>query len=658
MSRLRAISVLLSISVAVGALCPVPASAAPASPWLEIHSAHFTVVTDAGERKGKEVAFRFEQMRAVFASLLTKDRLNQPVPLTILAFQDDKLYYQAAPLRHGPSNQALPIDVPGFYLHGEDQDFILLNLSEEESWRAVAGDFARMLLNYNYPPAPAWFDDGLIEYFRSIRVDNQQVMLGADPTVSANASKSFTDLLRDQPWISITDVFSHKPPISTPDSPPTQYDAESWIVMHYLLHEQKMPQTGNYFALALNQHLPVEDAIQQAYSLTAEQFWKAVQEYFHSLSGQPTVVPTLIPFDEAAITAKPLPEDDARALYAAIQTRIPERRDIGLKALQSLATAPTPADVKSAAKAERKSEKSSGDDEKLLPTVAAGNQIAHRMLAWDHIMHGEFDDAIPELGDAAALNRSDMWVRYYLAVLKFRMAQAKHADIQGLPNMMLDLKSVLEWYPELADAYDLLAMARNEGGTAATAMQAERAAMSLSPRDERYAYHLALIYISSKKWDAAEAQLERLRTSSNLPLAEQARERLGEIGSQRKYGITGAASSQPKFQAQKSPFDVLEEDAAKRAQTEKSGQESGVPDKRQPKHVQGRLVSVDCSSAPVAVLNVSAEGKLLKLRASDYKSLQLIGTDDFSCDWQDRAITVNYRPGGTMDGDLMSLEVR
>ncbi len=34
-------------------------------------------------------------MRAVFASLLTKDRINQLLPLTILAFKNDKPHYQS-----------------------------------------------------------------------------------------------------------------------------------------------------------------------------------------------------------------------------------------------------------------------------------------------------------------------------------------------------------------------------------------------------------------------------------------------------------------------------------------------------------------------------------------------------------------------------------
>ena len=173
MPRCRSIS--LSVALFALAVC-FPVHAAEPSPWLEVHSVHFTVITDAGEKKGREVALRFEQMRAVFATLLGKDRLNQSVPLTIFAFNNDKSYYQAAPLYHGQ-----PITAPGFFLPGDDQDFIALNLSVDESWRDVAHEFATMLLSYNYPPAQGWFDEGLAEYFSSIRLDNKQVELGADP---------------------------------------------------------------------------------------------------------------------------------------------------------------------------------------------------------------------------------------------------------------------------------------------------------------------------------------------------------------------------------------------------------------------------------------------------------------------------------------------
>src|SRR5271165_7598586 len=100
MTRIRPIPVSL-VTVMLLSVLAISVHAAEPSPWLEIHSTHFTVITDAGEKKGKEVALRFEQMRAVFAILLMKDRLNEPLPLTILAFKNDKNYYQSAPLKQG-----------------------------------------------------------------------------------------------------------------------------------------------------------------------------------------------------------------------------------------------------------------------------------------------------------------------------------------------------------------------------------------------------------------------------------------------------------------------------------------------------------------------------------------------------------------------------
>jgi len=680
MARIRPIPSSFFSTTLLGILLSTSAPAAEQPPWLEIHSAHFTVVTDAGDKKGREVALRFEQMRAVFAILLSKDRLNQPLPLTILALKNDKPYYQIAPLRQGQ-----PIDVPGFFLPGEDQNFIVLNLFEAEPWRAVAHDFAHMLLNYNYPPAQGWFDEGLAEYFSSVRVDNKQVEIGGDPELHASVAqdllqnqfeshppKSLTELLGAQVWLSIPDLFTMKHDTSTYNEGThhTLFYAESWMVMHYLLRQKKLPETGAYFDLVLNQRIPVEEAIQKAYGMSPAQLEQAVKDYFHSqialsmaldaareknpdpdfsTNPAPQVYHFPVPVgpDDSAINSKPFPEADARALYAGIQVRIPERREAGMSVLQTLLVAPATAAPVHA--------KTRTEDDKI-PTLANGNELAHRMLAWDHIQHGKFDEAVIELGDAAILKQDDMWIRYYLSALKLRMAEAKHSDIQGLANMMQDLRAVVEWYPEFAEAYDMLAQARNEGGGPVAAMQAERAAMQLSPRDERYVYHLALIYITGKKWEAANALLDRLKTSGNPQIAALAREKLAQSATERKYGVP--VSTESKLAPQKSPFDVLDQDAAQRAAATQTTPTATPSDARTTKFFKGHLIAVDCSQPPMAILTVTSGGVALKLRALDYKSLLLIGADDFSCEWRDRAVTVNYKPGGLSDGDLVSLEVR
>jgi len=674
-------------------LLSLASRAAEPSPWLEIHSTHFTVITDAGDRKGKEVAVRFEQMRAVFAVLLMKERLHEPLPLTIIAFKNDKDYYQTAPLRHGqPINgQAIdsqPIDVPGFFLPGEDQNFIVLNLAEEESWRAVAHDFAQLLLNYNYPEVQAWFDEGLAEYFGSIRVDDRKYEIGGDPelrsaTTSANPSKSLTELLGGQnggqSWLALPDLLTTKPDNATytESTHHTLFYAQSWMTMHYLLHDKKLPQTGTYFDLVENQHVPVEPAVQKAYGMSPEQFDREVKDYFHSLtplfqaldaSRQPGShaympqvyeVPEIVGPSDSAITSKFLPEADARATVDEVKIRIPDRHDAALQELQTLATAPSPTQVRKAnEKKENKNESEKGEDSAALPVAVPGNEVAHRALAWDHLQHSEFEDAAEELGNAAALNRSDMWIRYYFSVLKYRMAQAKHTDIQGLPNMMQDLRAVLEWYPEFADAYDLMASARREGGGPAGAMQAERAAIQLSPRNQLYVYHMAEIYVSDKKWVAAQALLELLKTSSNPQVAAAAGQQLAQLANEQKYGVSPAtAAAASKLSKPSSPFDVLEQDAAKRAATEQTAQ-SGTADKRPTKFLEGKLVDVDCSQSPAAVLTVSSGSAVLKLRTADYKSVLLIGADAFSCEWNNRAVSVNYKARGISDGDLVSLEVR
>jgi tetratricopeptide (TPR) repeat protein len=686
MAHIRWIPVALLPALLLGVLLSSsPARETEPSPWLEIHSTHFTVITDAGEKKGKEVALRFEQMRAVFAILLMKDRLNEPVPLTILAFKNDKNYYQSAPLRKGQDNQVEPISVPGFFVPGEDQNFIVLNLFEEEPWRAVAHDFAHRLLNYNYPPVEGWFDEGLAEYFGSIRVDDKRVEIGGDPELSPlytmdllenqkenrSLPKSLTELLGGQVWLALPDLLTMKHDTSGYNEAThhTLFYAQSWMVVHYLLHEKKLPETGTYFDLVENQHVPVEEAVQKAYGVTPAQFDQAVKAYFHSLTplftaldasklpSPPANPPQVYQFpapvgpSDSAIIAKPMRENDARAATAEMKLRIPERREAALQELQVLATTPEPVPQNIF------DSKKSTKDENAPLVAAVGNEIAHRALAWDHMQHGEFDAAAEELGDAAALNRNDMWIRYYLAVLKYRVAQAKHADIMGLPNMMQDLRAVLDWYPEFADAYDLMAMARMVGGGSIAAMQAERAAMQLSPRNQEYIYHLAEIYIEGKKWEAARALLERLKTSSNPQVAAEAREQLSRLANEQKYGLS-TASTAPKFTPQSSPFDVLDQDAAKRDAEAKAAQNAGAGDKRAPKFFQGRLVGVDCSHSPAAVLTVASGGVVLKLRTPDYKSLLLIGADAFSCAWNDRSVSVNYRPGGVSDGDLVSLEVR
>src|ERR1700716_1967160 len=86
--------------------------------WIEVHTAHFSVITDAGDKRGREVALRIEQMRAVFGQLLLKDKLKMTVPITVIALKSDKRYGMVAPAKQSMAG--------GFYVPGSDRAYIVL----------------------------------------------------------------------------------------------------------------------------------------------------------------------------------------------------------------------------------------------------------------------------------------------------------------------------------------------------------------------------------------------------------------------------------------------------------------------------------------------------------------------------------------------------
>src|SRR6202795_2661927 len=334
--------------------------------WIEVHTAHFSVITDAGEKRGREVALRMEQMRAIFGQLLLKKKLTMSVAITVVALKSDKQYGMVAPAKQSLAG--------GFYVPGADRIYLVLNLFESDPWRAVAHPLAHYFLNYNYPPAQGWFDEGLAEYFGSIQID-KQVGMGGDPELAPewhedifdevrrdpNVPQSLTQLVSSPVWLSMVDLFTmkHDGSGTREGTHNTLYYAQSWMVVHYLVNKKKMPEAGTYFDLVLNQKVPVEKAMVQAFDMSPAQMEDAVKEYFKSLSGlgialdqakKPIVDPVntqqpdhfVLPFDtdEIGMTVTWVKDEDAKALIGDVMARVPERRDQALRDLRQLTADP------------------------------------------------------------------------------------------------------------------------------------------------------------------------------------------------------------------------------------------------------------------------------------------------------------------------------
>jgi tetratricopeptide (TPR) repeat protein len=632
--------------------------------WIEVHSAHFFVLTDAGEKRGREVALRMEQMRAVFGQLILKEKLKMSVPITVIALKSDKQYALVAPAKQSTA--------AGFYVPGLDRVYIVLNLFEADPWHAVAHSLAHYLLNYNYPPVQGWFDEGLAEYFGSIYI-GKQVEIGGDPELQAewhedifdfmrrdpNVPQSLTQLVSSPVWLSMVDLFTmkHDESGTREGTHNTLYYAQAWMVVHYLLNKNKMPEAGTYFDLVVNQKVPVEKAMVQAFDMTPAQMEDSVKAYFKTQSGlgialdqakKPVVDPVdiqqpnhfALPFgaDDVGMAVNPVKDEEAKAVIGDMMARIPEHRDQALHDLQQLTADPK------------------------------GNETAHRGLTREYLRQKKFDAADDELEKATDLNPRDPWIWYYRSALKYQKAQATRQEMPGLANMMQDLRAVTDWYPEFADAYNMLGMARVEGGGINSALEAQRQAIALAPRNVEYQFNLGQIYVAGKKWDLAREVFTRLKAGPDRAAAAAAKQQLDDLETLQKYGVRPqrAGESAAPAGAASTPLAGTSAAAAAVSAEQDQNEEADAAPKPAPvkpgttgpvQFLKGKIVSSDCSKPPEATVTILSGMTTYKLHASDYKSLLTIGEDQFSCEWKNRVVSVNYRAVGKNQGELVSVEV-
>ncbi len=364
--------------------------------WVRLNSAHFSILTDTNDFKARQtVVARIEQMRDIFSQLFSKTKLRLSEPLDVIAFRSDDEYIRVAPLRQGR-----PTSAPGFFIAGGDRNYIVLDLAAEDSWRAVSYDFARLFLYYNYPPTQDWFDEGFAQYFSSLRLGDNEAQIGGDPTQNvpwdralpagsaAGTPQSFVDLLNG-PWMPLPQLFITR---KGPSGYTPMFRAQSWIVMHYLLNQNKLSDAGTYFGLVEIQKVPVEQAIQQAFGISASQFEQAVKDYFHALTwshgpangktgnaADPVhQFPAVLEAGQVGSSVIDVPDAQARSLVGEMAVRLPEHRELAEKDLQTI-----------------------DSDTKI------ENAIAHRGLAWAHLQRKEFDQADEELSRASELDGRD-----------------------------------------------------------------------------------------------------------------------------------------------------------------------------------------------------------------------------------------------------------
>ncbi len=530
----------------------VPLAFASDPQWVEVRSPHFSVVTDAGEKRGRETALKFEQMRAVFGALLTRAKVNLPVPLQIVAFRNTKEFRQFAPLWQGK-----PTQLAGLFQAGPDRSFILLDMSVEDPWTVVLHEYAHQLLSGNITgETQPWFDEGFAEYFSTIEVDGKQAKLGKKPPPGD------WEVLHQYGMMKVSDLFrvQHDSREYNEGDRRSVFYAESWLLVHYLYDTNQVAKVSPFFNAVMDRKVSIEDGIQQAFGMSAAQFDKTLREYM--ARGQ--------------------------VRYMSI---------------------PTPPGI-----------------EMTGYTVASiGMAVAKTVMADAHLHSMDYQDkAANEFEEVLTIEPNN------------------GAALRGLGYA--------------SDSYALLAYTQMSSGEHDEALESMKKALQLSPRNEQYLYNLSQIYLAVQRVDEAVNVIRSLENSRDPGIAASARNSMEQVAKMKI--VLEAMSKRPEGGRVEGPSPDHEA-AAKPNDTAADNQYKPLPRDPHPlRFLKGKLMNVDCSAAPAAVLTVISDRKTWKMRVADSKHIIVIGADNFSCGWTNQRVALNYRETADGEGNVATVEIQ
>ncbi len=583
--------------------------------WVQVRSAHFTVLTDTGDKQGKEIALRFEQMRVVFGNLFRKTRVSIPVPLQIVAFRNQGEFRRYAPLWNGK-----PVELAGFFQAADDRDFIALDMSSNDPYATVFHEYAHLLLHANFPKMPVWFDEGFAEYFSSLRVTGKTVEYGRVP-------ENLSMTLQNSRWLPVLALFSTQRDSATYNERDKSsiFYAQSWLAVHYLISNQKLPEISKYLQMTQIEHKPVEEALQASFGVDAAGFEKILRDYYNG---------------KGKLYGADAPEVDDTPM------EVKKVDDLGVQAhLADLHAHSKDYEGQAMAEFQQVLEKD------------ANNEIALRGLGYLYLRNNELDKAAELFRKASAGDSKDAHVHYLNALLMNRVALKEGGKLERPDVMVQELQTAISLEPSFADAYNLLAFALGSQRKFEPALSAQKKAIELNASFEPYQINLAQLYMHAQKWDDATAVLARLEQSPDQQTRESANQMLATLESERESASQMARLRDMKHDDITAPQWRRKADTPVPSETESTDSEPQV-DTRKVIYTYGQLQSVDCSRDPVAILNVRSGAKLMKLRTENYKKLLVMGEDEFSCNWRDKKVLVNYKPGGKADGDVVTLELQ
>jgi tetratricopeptide (TPR) repeat protein len=462
---------------------------AASSPWVEVRSEHFTVLTDSGQKEGIQLVDQFERMRWVFSVLFPKSAAETDQPIIVLAVHGQKSFEALEPAAYLAKKQ---IQLAGLFLRAPDKNYILLRLDAEfdHPYASVFHEYTHFQFSKSGIWIPLWLNEGMAEFFQNTEFRDKDVLLG-EPSVD--------DLLylRDHTLIPLPVLFKvdGNSPYYHEEQKGSVFYAESWALVHYLQitdRQKNLHRLHDYLAL-IGKDVDAQTAAEQAFG-DLRQLQKELEGYIHAASFmQFKLSSAAAKIDEKSFrirTLTPTETDARRADVLAYVRRTDDAR--------TLATAVLKTDPQ--------------------------NALAHETMGFLTMQEGRLDEARRWYQQAVQLDSQSYLACYHYATLS-QGAGGDDAEIEA------SLRTAIRLNPHFAPAYDqLAALFMRQQKNLEEARTLNIHAIQLEPTNIPLRMNAASILIAMEHFKDAEEVLRTALKMASKPFdIEMVQERLSEL---------------------------------------------------------------------------------------------------------------------------------
>jgi len=135
--------------------------------WVRVQTDNFEVFTSQGERKAKETALYFEQLREFFL-YYWQVKADPATPVRIIVFSGEKQYAPFQPGKHAA----------GYFQHGIDRPWIVIG-GHLSGWeRTICHEYTHLMVQQSGLSIPLWLNEGLAEIYSTFRPMGSKVEIG------------------------------------------------------------------------------------------------------------------------------------------------------------------------------------------------------------------------------------------------------------------------------------------------------------------------------------------------------------------------------------------------------------------------------------------------------------------------------------------------